>query len=131
MKSPQYASGRGSSFATILLAITVCSSIVAVLAGLSALSSCATTPEATATQMKWAVGATNVLVQLSEVAKVLPEPIGSGLTLLITASLAGLAGWISHLHRSMTLLNGKERTREETARAPPAPAAPAPTTTPG
>jgi len=83
-------------------------SIVGVTALCSALSSCATTEENGPRQLQTATTASNTVAVITRMAQTLPEPIGSGLTLVGAGVLALLGAWMSHIQRDMlTLKNGK------------------------
>ncbi len=89
------------------VAIGMCLCIVAGMAGLLALSSCATSPEAAAHQMYVIDGLTNTIAALRTSTPYLPQPAGGIVEALLAAATAGLAAWSAHLHNSVrTLKNG-------------------------
>ena len=107
-------SSSSSKLLLILNLILALSCITVVMVGVSGLSSCAHTPAEVQQQLGWCSKASNTLGVIGNVAKVIPEPVGSGLTLLVTASMAALTAWVSHLHRSMVVLKNGQTPAKET-----------------
>ncbi len=86
----------------------MCLCIAAGMAGLLALSSCATSPEAAQHQLYVLDGVTNTIAALRTSTPYLPPPAGGIVEALLAAATAGLAAWSAHLHNSVnTLKNSK------------------------
>ncbi len=86
--------------------------IAAVFAGLLALDSCATSPEAVAHQTHAIDGITNTIAALHTATPYFPPPAGGIVEVLLAAATVGLAAWNTHLHNSVkTLKNGKPKPR--------------------
>ncbi len=82
------------------------------MAGLLALSSCATSPEGVARQTYVLDGVTNTIAALRTSTPYLPQPAGGIVEALLAAATAGLAAWSAHLHSSVKdLKNGKPKSR--------------------
>jgi hypothetical protein len=86
------------------LAIGVSLFIVAVTAGLLALSSCATSPAGIAREQNLFTVVTNVTSLATAVAPALPQPAGSVVQLVLAIAAAGLAAWNTHLHNAVIKL---------------------------
>ncbi len=98
------------------MAIGMCLCIVAGMAGLLALSSCATSPAGLAREEGAIHSLSNAAVALRQGAVYLPQPAGGIVEALLAAATAGLAAWSAHLHNSVkTLKNGNTRSGKSSA----------------
>ncbi len=78
--------------------------ILAVTAGLLALSSCATSPAGVAREQGAVDSLSNAVVALRSGAVYLPQPAGGVVEALLAAATAGLAAWSAHLHQKVKVL---------------------------
>lgn len=100
--------------------VGVCSFILLGLAGLLAVSSCATSEKGLAREQALYITASNTVATAQAVAPALPAPTGTMLEGILGIGGALLALWATHLQRSLAdLKNGGGRSTLPTG--PPAP----------
>jgi hypothetical protein len=115
----------------VLVAIGMCSSIVVVMAGSAALSSCATPPAGMQREESAILSLSNTVESMRKMAPVVPAPASGFVEPILAVVSAGLAAWSAHLHRrvnALTPASGAVAYAPAPAPAPPAlaPAPPAP-----
>ncbi len=107
VKFTDYRKGSSGGYHLIPAVIGMCLCILAVTAGLLALSSCATGPAGVAREQGAVDSLSNAVVALRSGAVYLPQPAGGIVEALLAAATAGLAAWSAHLHQTVkTLKNG-------------------------
>ena len=92
-------------------AFGACLFIVPAMAGLLALSSCATSREGLAREERLMLGMSNAVVAVRAATPFIPQPASGTIEALLAAATAGLAAWGTHLHRSIATLNQDEAQR--------------------
>ena len=103
-KSKASASASPASFPLAPVAIGMCLFILAVGAGLLALSSCSTSPEGIAREDALITTLSNTVDNLKTMAPLTPPPANSFVEPILGMCSAALAIWSGYLHRNVRIL---------------------------
>ncbi len=104
-----------------LVAVGVCLFIIAVGAGLLALSSCSTSPEGIAREDAVIMTLSNSVDNARQIAPYVPPPAGGFVEPLLGLASAALAIWSGYLHREVKILVRNANNNGAPATAPPSP----------